>query len=202
MIVGITGGIASGKTYCAGVFESIGVPIYYADHRAKLIMVENEEVINAVTALFGHDSYFSDGSLNRKHLSAQIFNNKELLKRMNAIVHPAVRNDFFMWGQSELRNSPYIIQESALAVETGSYKMMDKLIVVDAPEEERIRRVLKRDSATEEQVKSRMKNQLPSSEKRKVADYIIDNYKDPKIISKVLAIHFDLIQQIHRSQVS
>lgn len=202
MIVGITGGIASGKTYCAGIFESLGVPIYYSDSRAKQIMTENKQVIDQITTLFGVESYLPDGSLNRKHLSTQIFNNKELLSKMNAIVHPAVGNDFFTWGQSQLQFSPYVIQESALSVETGSYKMMDILIVVDAPKEERIRRVINRDGATKEEVLKRMNNQLPSAEKRKVADYIIDNYEDSKIISRVLAIHFELLLLSHQRQAS
>ena len=120
-------------------FESLGVPVYYSDYRAKQIMVENKDVIGAVSALFGDESYHEDGTLNRKHLSSQIFSNKDLLKKMNSIVHPAVRNDFLNWGQSQLQENPYVIQESALSVETGSYKMMDKLIVVDAPKQERIR---------------------------------------------------------------
>lgn len=199
MIVGITGGIASGKTYCARVFESLGVPVYYSDYRAKQIMIDNKDVIKAVKAIFGDESYYGDGTLNRKHLSSQIFSNKDLLKKMNSIVHPAVRNDFFEWGQVQLQENPYIIQESALTVETGSYKMMDKLIVVDAPEQERIRRVMHRDDATQEEVIKRMGNQLPSAAKRKVADYIIDNHEDPKIIARVLSIHFDLLQLVHRT---
>jgi len=202
MIVGITGGIASGKTYCAGIFESLGVPVYYSDYRAKQIMIENTDVIQDITTLFGAESYLSDGSLNRKHLSSQIFNNKKLLQKMNAIVHPAVRNDFIAWGLSQLKENLYVIQESALSIETGSYKLMDKLIVVDAPKQERIRRVIDRDGATKDEVIKRMNNQLPSAEKRKVADYIIDNYEDPKIISKVLAIHFDLLRQAHQQEAS
>lgn len=199
MIVGVTGGIASGKTYCARIFESLGVPVYYSDYRAKQIMVENKDVIGAVSALFGDESYHEDGTLNRKHLSSQIFSNKDLLKKMNSIVHPAVRNDFFNWGQSQLQENPYVIQESALSVETGSYKMMDKLIVVDAPKQERIRRVMHRDGSTEEEVLRRMGSQLPSADKRKVADYIIDNHENPKIIARVLSIHFDLLQQAHQA---
>jgi len=202
MIVGITGGIASGKTYCAGIFESLGVPIYYSDSRAKQIMIENKQVIDQIITLFGDGSYLRDGSLNRKHLSTQIFNNKELLNKMNAIVHPAVGNDFFTWGQIQLQASPYVIQESALSVETGSSKMMDKLIVVDAPKEERIRRVMHRDGVTKDDVLKRMNNQLPSIEKRKVADYIIDNYEESNIISKILAIHFELLRLAHQRQAS
>ena len=198
MIVGITGGIASGKTYCAGIFESLGVPIYYSDSRAKKLMVENSSVVDQIKSIFGKESYFSDGTLNRKHLSNQIFSNKELLKKMNAIVHPAVRSDFMAWGKVELQHSPYIIQESAIAVETGSYKTMDKLIVVDAPRDERVQRVMRRDSSSREEVLKRMNNQLPSVEKRKVADYIIDNHNDPKIVARVLSIHFILLEQAHQ----
>jgi len=151
MIVGITGGIASGKTYCSSILERIG-------------------------------------------LSQSIFSNKEMLQQMNQIVHPAVRNDFMNWAQKELKSNSYILQESALLVETGSYKIMDKLIVVDAPKEERIKRVIRRDGSTKEEVVKRMENQLSSVEKRKVAHYIVDNHKDDNIIQKLMMIHFDIMK--------
>lgn len=194
MIVGITGGIASGKTYCSGILERLGVPVYYSDSRAKSIMVESKEVRNKLSDLFGIDAYLADGTLNRAFLSKAIFGNKDLIKKMNGIVHPAVRMDFIYWAQQELKTSHYIVQESALLVETGSYKLMDRLIVVDAPEKERIKRVMKRDSVTREDVLRRINNQLSSEEKCKVAHYVVHNYQDNNIITKLCAIHFELMK--------
>ncbi len=194
MIVGITGGIASGKTYCSSILERIGVPVYYSDSRAKSLMVESQEVVGKLIDLFGTEAYLPDGALNREYLSQSIFSNKEMLQQMNQIVHPAVRNDFMNWAQKELKSNSYILQESALLVETGSYKIMDKLIVVDAPKEERIKRVIRRDGSTKEEVVKRMENQLSSEEKRKVAHYIVDNHKDDNIIQKLMMIHFDIMK--------
>lgn len=192
MIVGITGGIGSGKSYCAKIFEQLAVPVYYSDTRAKELMTQDEDLRNGLITLFGTESYLIDGSLNRKHLSSLIFNNKELLNKMNALVHPAVRADFMQWCQHHLQNSAYVMQESALVYETGSYKLLSKVILVDAPVELRINRVLQRDHTTREEIISRIDKQLPSSEKRAKADFIIDN-DGSDIVNEVMKVHFSLM---------
>ena len=171
MIVGITGGIGAGKSICTYIFEELGIPAYSSDQRAKSLMITDQAIIDGITQLFGEESYLEDGTLNRSHLSNLIFKDSALLKSMNEIVHPAVRKDFMDWAMDNLQRAPYVIQESALLFETGSYKIFSKTILVDAPVELRISRVMARDLSTREQVMDRMSKQLPSAEKRKLADY-------------------------------
>ncbi len=193
MIIGLTGGIGSGKSYCAKIFEKLGVPIYYSDARAKQLMKSDEDLKSQIIQLFGDESYRSDQSLNRKHLSNLIFNNKELLKQMNQIVHPAVRKDFLEWGEIQLNKHKYVLQESALIFETGSHKIMNKVILVDAPVEIRLARVMARDKVDKSSVQNRMSKQLPSAEKRKKADYLIDN-DGSQLVTPILNIHFELLR--------
>ncbi len=193
MIVGITGGIGSGKTICAEIFEELEIPVYYSDQRAKELMVTDLNLITSIKLLFGEESYTEDGRLNRKYIAGLIFNDESMLKEMNKLVHPAVRADFLNWGRQQLKSAPYIMQESALLYETGSYRLFDKVIVVDAPIDIRIRRVMERDSVTEEQVLARMSKQLPSEEKREKADYIIENDGRHSIIRQIIEIHMDLL---------
>lgn len=193
MIIGITGGIGSGKTYCARIFEEIGIPVYYSDDRAKQLMITSESVINAIKELLGDQAYAADGSLDRAYIASQIFSDKEKLSRMNAIVHPAVRDDFMQWGAEQLKTHAYILQESALMYETGSYKLFSKVIVVDAPIDVRIKRVISRDNTSAADVQARIDKQLPSAEKREKADYIIENDGIQPIIPQVIAIHRELL---------
>jgi len=174
LLVGVTGGIGSGKSTVCKIFEFLGVPVYYADDRAKAIMVESPEVIVQISNLFGSQAYRSDGTLNRKHIAYVAFNNKEKLDKLNKIVHPAVFEDSQTWLHANI-GSAYCIKEAALLVESGSYKYLDKLIVVTAPEGIRLQRVLERDKTTKEAVLSRMASQLPEEIKVKHADYIIEN---------------------------
>jgi dephospho-CoA kinase len=171
--VGITGGIGSGKTTVCKQFEAKGIPIYYADDRAKKLMTSDKKVKAAIIDLFSKDAYFSNGRLNRKYLSSQIFQNKELLAKLNSIVHPAVKIDGEKW--FAMQTTHFAIKEAALLIEAGSYKELDKIIVVTCPEETRINRVMKRDSASKEDVERRIKAQMPETEKVKYADYVIVN---------------------------
>jgi len=193
-IIGITGGIGSGKTTCCQIFECMGVPAYYADDRAKKLMTEHPDVINQVKALLGASAYHDHGELNREYIANKIFNDKALLQNMNDIIHPAVAQDAIAWANDQ--SSQYVIYEAALLVENGSYKNMTKLIVVSCPEEIRIKRVMSRDHSTKAAVLSRMKNQLPESAKIKVADYTIDNSGEKSIIPQIFAIHNQLINLI------
>ena len=135
--IGITGGIGSGKTTVCAIFSTLGIPIYNSDERAKKIMVENQSVVNKLKAQFGSTIYFEDGSINRVLLSQIVFNDKEQLTKLNEIVHPAVFEDMIKW-YAENQNYKYVLQEAAIMYESGSYKMLDKTILVYADQEIRI----------------------------------------------------------------
>ncbi len=185
--VGVTGGIGSGKTTVCKIFEVLGIPVYYADDRAKALMNSDEGIVSAVKEIFGEEAY-AGGKLNRQYISSKVFNNKPLLAKLNAVVHPAVAIDVRKW-MSGITGKPYVIQESALLYESGSYKQLDKIIVVYAPQEQRVKRIKARDNVSYEEVISRMKNQLPDEEKKKMADFVIYNDDRHSLIRQVLVIH-------------
>lgn len=193
--IGITGGIGSGKTTVAKLFAVLGVPVYNADTAAKKIMASNLNVKNRIKNLLGDASYHRNGKPNRAYISSKIFSDKELLTAINNIVHPAVRLDSDQWADHYLKEgkTPYVLREAALLVENGSYKSMDKLIVVTCPDPERIIRVMKRDKLKKEEVTQKIQNQLPESEKVKVADFVIINDGQHPLIPQVWKIHQLLI---------
>lgn len=193
LVIGLTGGIGAGKTTCAAIFKELGIPIYYSDEQAKAIMNTDDDLRRKLKEAFGDESYLSDGSLNRGHLSRLIFQDQGNIAKINAIVHPAVRNDFMNWCMINSDNT-YLLQESALLFETGSYKYFAKNILVDASEDIRIDRVSKRDNITEQQVRDRMSKQLPSSDKRKLADYIIENDGTISLVKQVIEIHLKILK--------
>ena len=189
--VGITGGIGSGKTTVCRIFEKLGIPIYYADDRAKNLMISNREIIDKVKLIFGTKSYFKNGKLNRKHISKQAFSDPEKLKLLNEVVHPAVANDTIEWNKAQ-KNVPYTLKEAALIVETGGQKFLNKLIVVSAPQETRIQRVMDRDDISKKAVLARMSKQLPEEEKLKHADFIIQNDGTQSLLLQIWKIHVEL----------
>ena len=153
--IGITGGIGSGKSTVAGIFEVLGIPVYYADAEAKRLMNEDPSVKFAIQQTFGDQAY-SNGSLDRKYLSKAVFNNAERLAQLNAIVHPSTLRDAEQWMKQQ--SSAYIIKEAALIFESGSNKSLDYVIGVRAPESLRISRAMRRNTLSEEDVRSRMMN--------------------------------------------
>lgn len=188
--VGITGGIGSGKTTACKLFEKLGVPVYYADNRAKELMVDDKQLRHSIIQNFGAESYLEDGSLNRLYLSSVVFGEEKKLELLNSLVHPVVAADSESWNSIlERKNFAYSLREAALLIETGSYKLLDKLIVVTAPEEDRIKRVMLRDGSSEQQVKSRINAQMPDSEKIKLADFIIENTDLISLAQQVKDIH-------------
>lgn len=189
--VGITGNIGSGKSTVARIFSILGIPIYDADSRAKAVMVENQSLVQAIKKLLGEDSYSSDDSLNRAYISQKVFSNSSLLQGLNALVHPAVFNDFDDWVLTQ--NAPYVLKEAALLIESGSYKTLDKLIVVTAPVEIRLKRSILRDASNEAAIRDRMKNQMPEEEKIKLAHFCIQN-NEQLLIPQVLNIHKELLK--------
>ncbi len=190
-IIGITGGIGSGKTTVCNIFETLDVPIYYADQEAKRIISINPAVKKQIKLLLGTDSYFKNGKPNKTYIASKIFSDKSLLDSMNKIVHPAVQTDVERWVETikASSNATYVLKEAALLVENKSYKHLDALIVVTCPENIRIKRVMERDQVTEDAVLARIKNQLPEEEKVRVADYIINNDGSMPLIPQVWEIH-------------
>lgn len=187
--IGITGGIGSGKTTVCKVFETLGIPVFYADTVAKEIMVTDQVLVKGVKAAFGEDSYIEDGTLNNKHIANIVFNDKTALAQLNALVHPAVFRAFDVWEKSVSPNVPYTLKEAALLFESGSYKMCDKNILVTAPLQVKINRVTSRDKVTEEQVKARMDKQFTDEQKADMADFFIQNTENNSIILQVLELH-------------
>tara|TARA_B110000908_G_scaffold134102_1_gene158426 strand:- start:1524 stop:2111 length:588 start_codon:yes stop_codon:yes gene_type:complete len=173
MIIGITGGIGSGKTFIGKKFKEFGVPVYNADERAKFLMESDSELKSKLINYFGNEIY-SNSKLNKKLLAEKIFNNKKDLKFINSVVHPAIDRDTKLW-EEENKDKSYLIKEAALLFENKSYEQLDKTILIFAPEDERILRVMKRDRTSKEQVLSRINNQMADLDKMENADFVINN---------------------------
>lgn len=189
-IVGLTGGIGSGKSTVAKFFEDLGIPVYVADVEAKRLMNSSKVIRRKLIGLFGEETY-ENGSLNRPYIASKIFNDKQLLEQMNAIVHPKVASDFKKWAKRQ--TSDYIIKEAAIIFEIGAEAQYDAIITVIAPEHERIQRVIKRDSTTAQKVKSIIKNQMPDEEKADRSDFVIINDTLQHARTQVLEIHKKLL---------
>ncbi len=190
--VGITGGIGSGKSFVAKLFELYGIPIYYADKEAKRLMFRDKSLKAAIKDLLGSSAYHKNGRVNRPNIASRIFADKKLLKSMNELVHPAVKRDFLNWAAEQ--NAPYVIEESAIIFENGLEKGFDKVILVIADQEVRIRRVMKRDKVLKEQVIARMKQQYPDEKKVPLADFVITNNGDKGLIKQVNEFHHQLLE--------
>lgn len=189
--VGITGGIGSGKSFVAKVFKTMFIPFYDADKEAKALMWRSEVIRKGLIQAFGAEVYFEDGTLNRKWLSNQVFNNADQLELLNSIVHPVVIQDAVDWADAQ--TSPYSLKEAALLFESGSYKTLDYTILVIAPEDLRIERVMQRDGVTREEVMNRINKQMPEDEKIKLANFIIVNDGIQLLIPQIYTIHKQLI---------
>lgn len=171
--VGVTGGLGSGKSTVCNVFKILGVPVFEADKVGKELLNKNEKVKSEVIHLFGEEIYNSDGTVNRKKLAGIIFNDEIQLQKINKIVHPEVKIEFEEWLKNQ--HSSYVIHEAAILFESGFYKLMDFKILVTAPEEQRIKWVMKRDNLNENQIRERMKRQWPEEKKQKLADVVLHN---------------------------
>ena len=180
--VGITGGIGSGKSTITSFFHDLGVPIYNSDDRAKWLLSNDVDLMDQIKILFGQESY-SNNKLNRAHIANIVFQNHDLLKQLNSIVHPLVKIDFENWLLLQ-KKEPLIIKEAAILIESGAYKELDILVVVFANKEIRIKRVMNRDNVAKEDVEKRMETQLSDSECLKFAHYSIENNKDQSNLKK------------------
>jgi dephospho-CoA kinase len=189
--VGVTGGIGSGKSTVCRVFSVIGIPVFSADDEARVIMDSEEDVRKQVNQLAGSDMYKA-GTLNRVEMARLIFNNREMLMGMNRIIHPVITRRFMKW--KEKQDAPYVIFEAAILFETGTSKLLDKVITVTAPVDERIERVVKRNSLTREQVMERINNQSDDQVKISLSDYVISNCENDMIIPVILRIHEELLK--------
>lgn len=171
-IIGLTGGIGSGKTTVANYFKSYGIPVYIADDEARKIM-QSTDIMEAIKDLFGAD-VFENETLNREKLAKIVFNNPESLEKLNGIVHPAVKKHFEQWLLQNLE-APYVIYEAAILFESGRYKDCDIIITVTAPIESRIQRVIKRDNTTRELVLKRINAQWTDEKRISKSDFVIEN---------------------------
>ena len=171
--VGITGGIGSGKSTITSLFHDLGVPIYNSDERAKWLLSNDVDLMDQIKILFGQESY-SNNKLNRAHIANIVFQDNDMLKQLNAIVHPLVKIDFENWLLLQ-KKEPLVIKEAAILIESGAYKELDVLIVVLADKKTRIKRVINRDNVSKEEVEKRMETQISDSERLKFANFSVDN---------------------------
>jgi len=192
--IGITGGIGSGKTTVCRIFESLGIPIFYADIVAKQIMVTDPVLVAGVKAAFGNESYDVTGKLNNKYIAQIVFNDQQELDKLNALVHPATFRAFEGWMNTVPAGTPYILKEAALLFESGSYRMCDKSVLVTATVDVRIARVMERDQVSREQVESRINKQLSDEIKKGMADYFIENNETDTLIPQVLKLHHQFLK--------
>ena len=174
-IVGLTGGIGSGKTTVAEFFLDKGIPVYNSDLEAKKLMNENPVLIKKLTEIFGSETY-QNGIYNSKFVASKVFQNKDLLQKLNETVHPEVFKHFHHWLNEQ--NSLFVVKEAAILFESGSYKDCDAIISVVADEKIRMKRVMERDQATPEQILSRMKNQMTDEQRTEYSDFLIRNNSD------------------------
>ncbi|MGM0376521.1 MAG: dephospho-CoA kinase [Bacteroidota bacterium] len=187
--IGVTGGIGSGKSTVCKVFEVLGIPVYYADDRARALILSDPRIRKGYKELFGEKVY-ENGQLNRKLVADKIFSNRSLLEKVNRLVHPVVREDFTQW--VERREAPYVIEEAAVLLESGGQDLLDRVVVVSAPESLRVQRVAKRDGISEAKVRERIKNQWTDLQRREMADYEILADDQHLVVPQVLEIHAEL----------
>jgi dephospho-CoA kinase len=184
--IGLTGGIGSGKTTVAAIFEVLNIPVYYADVASKRLMVENEELKSLIAKHFGEEAYIND-DLNRKSLSEQVFTDSKKLRLLNSLVHPVTIKDAADW--MEMQTAPYMLKEAALIFESGSNKYLDFVIGVDSPRELRIQRAVDRDKVSVKDVEDRMSRQMDEDEKMRLCDFVIVNDEKQMLIPQVVSLH-------------
>ena len=192
--VGLTGGIGSGKSTVAKILATLGIPVYIADEKSKILLDNDPIVVEAVKKEFGEEIY-KFGYADRKLLAAIVFDNKQRLEILNSIIHPAVERDFIKWA-NEQHHVPYVIEESAILFESNAHLNMDVVVTVSAPIEIRIERAMRRDNSSREQILSRINNQISDSQREKFADFIITSDEKNLLIPQVLSLHKQLINRI------
>ena len=189
--VGITGGIGSGKSMVCQVFQALGIPVFDADKAAKFLMNKDASLVASIKELLGNDAYKNE-QLNRSFIASKVFSNPSLLQALNKLVHPAVFEHSKQW--LEAQTAQYVIKEAALFFESNSFKEMDFIIGVFAPENLRIQRAMQRDGLSEVAILERMNNQMDEKEKMKRCDQVIVNENETSVLSQVLSVHKELIK--------
>ena len=189
-VLGLTGGIGSGKTTVAGFFRELGIPVYIADQEAKRLMEKDEKVRQQIISLFGAEAYHQNLP-DRKFIASRVFHDREKLEELNGIIHPAVAQDFERWIKEQ--KAPYVVYEAAILFEKGGYKKCDFNLLVTAPYSEKIKRLQKRDGSTLEEIEARMNNQWTDEKKAALADFIIENKELAKTQKLVLQLHENLL---------
>jgi dephospho-CoA kinase len=192
--VGITGGIGSGKTTVANIFQTLGIPVFHSDIEAKKCYSTHADLREKMIELLGAAAYDTEQNPNFGFIAQRIFADESLLNQVNKLIHPIVAQHFDAWCAAN-QHAPYILKEAAILVETGAHKLLDALIVVHAPEELRIERVMKRSEQTRDEVKARMLRQGNTEEAMKHADFCIENDGKKALIPQVLSIHAQLIER-------
>lgn len=190
MKLGVTGGIGSGKTSVCKVFNILGIPVFSADDEAKTIMETDEDLRSKVNFIAGKEMY-SNGSLDRVELARLIFNDEKLLEKINNVVHPVIFEKFNRWVNSQ--SADYVILEAAILFESGATVLVDRIVTVVAPVEERIERVMRRNNLSRDQVMERIRNQSTDEEKVRRSDYVINNSDNEMILPAIIKIHRDLL---------
>lgn len=193
LTVGLTGGIGSGKSTVAKIFETLGVPVFNSDVEAKKLLFSNKKIIRLVKTEF--PVAFENNQLNKTKLAQLVFNDTKALEKLNQIIHPEVKKVFLQWVEAN-KVAPFVVKEAAILIETKLFKELDKLILVTAPTPIKIQRVIDRDGIAEQEVIQRMRNQLSDDEKIPFADFVITNDDETLVIPQVLAIYDNLIEKI------
>ena len=189
MVVGLTGGIGSGKSTIAKAFAALGIAVFNSDEQAKALIATDAQVKERIIAAFGEEAYHN-GEYNRAYIAQIVFNNSEKLAILNGIVHPALAEYFKRWAKEQ--TSPYVLKEAAILFESGSYKDCDYIITVTAPEEVRIARVMARDHCTEAQVRARMAQQWSDAQRIALSNAVIENIDLEKAKKEVKRINYEL----------
>ena len=190
--VGLTGGIGSGKSLICSILEKLRVPVYYADAEARRLMNSDPVLKDRIRALMGAKAY-RDEELDRKYLADRLFGNQKMLEAMNALVHPAVRKDFNAWTQA-YKEDPYVVKEAAILFESGAHRELDSTVLVYAPMELRIRRVMERDRCNREAVLKRISHQMAEDEQKKLANHVILNDGHQMLLPQVVELHKSFIK--------
>ena len=191
--IGITGGIGSGKTTICQIFETFGIPVFYADTVAKQIMYTDNKLKLNIQKAFGEDVYTTQGDLNRKHLASMVFNNVEKLNILNSLVHPAVYMAFDNWVICQT-NTPYVIKEAALLFESESYKMCHYTVLVKSPVNLKTPRIMQRDGISLDEVNLRMSRQFTDNHKEEMANFIVLNNEQKLLVPQVVNLHEHFIK--------
>jgi len=192
--IGLTGGLGSGKSTVAAIFELLDVPVYYADVAAKRLMEEDSSLRETIIENFGQDSY-RDGKLNKSYLAELVFKDSVKLTTLNAIVHPKTIADSSKWMEQQmLNNTPYIIKEAALIFESDAHQSLDKVIGVSCPVEIRIKRAMERDGASEKKIIDRMSKQMDEEKKMGLCDFLLFNDEKELLVPQIVSLHRKLLK--------